>query len=338
MNETNISYSAISRAAGVSVATVSRCLKQPELVRRDTIRKIFQAIEELGGKAPAITPNLSRRENRILAITPVLNNPFYTDMLQGIHDAATQSGHHVLIVNETLTRNNVSDILKLIDQTNVSGVIIIQKVDTLVLDQLKERIPLVQCSEFNEEEDISYVTIDNLDAYKKLMRYVLSTGKTKIALVNNDPDRYTYARLRLQGYTESLQQCAIPINPDWILTIADASFNAAVSAVSAMLKSDDVPEAILCVSDIMAAAALRACATEGFSVPSDIIVAGFDNVDISLMTTPNITTINQPSGDIASMAFTQLLSLMANPDKPHQQFILETELILRESTDFQMTR
>ena len=101
-----------------------------------------------------------------------------------------------------------------------------------------------------------------------------------------------------------------------------------------MLKTSELPDAIFCVSDIMAAAALRACALEGYNVPLDIIVAGFDNIDISVMTTPNITTINQPKHDMGFMACTQLLSMIANPRKDPQRFILDTELIIRESTHF----
>ena len=101
-----------------------------------------------------------------------------------------------------------------------------------------------------------------------------------------------------------------------------------------MLKGADTPDAIVCVSDIMAAAALRACALEGYSVPHDIMVAGFDNIDISIMTTPNITTVNQPKHNMGFMACTQLLSMIANPQKEPQRFILDTELILRESTNF----
>jgi len=116
--------------------------------------------------------------------------------------------------------------------------------------------------------------------------------------------------------------------------VPDGNFSTAVSAISALLKTAAPPDAIFCASDIMAAAALRACALEGFRVPQDIMVAGFDNIDISVMTTPNITNINQPRHDMGFMACTQLLSMIADPAKLPQRFILDAELIIRESTDF----
>lgn len=84
----------------------------------------------------------------------------------------------------------------------------------------------------------------------------------------------------------------------------------------------------------MATAALRACMLDGYKVPEDIMIAGFDNIDISIMTTPSITTVNQPKHDMGFMACTQLLSMIANPKKETQKLILDTELVLRESTNF----
>lgn len=84
----------------------------------------------------------------------------------------------------------------------------------------------------------------------------------------------------------------------------------------------------------MATAALRACMLDGYKVPEDIMIAGFDNIDIPIMTTPSITTVNQPKHDMGFMACTQLLSMIANPKKETQKLILDTELVLRESTNF----
>lgn len=332
MNSTKIPYSHIAKTLGVSVATVSRALKQPGIVKPETLRRIYGAIQELGGAVPETHGLDMRGSRRILAITPILTNPFYTDVLQGIRNAAEQNGYTLLILNETLNKSNVGMILKLISQTDISGLILLQRVDRLILDQLTARTALVQCSEFNEDGSVSCVTIDNLDATKKLMRYLISTGKRHILLVNCDAERYTYARLRLRGYYEALAAAGIEPDPSLVITIPDGSFNATVSAVSAMLKSGSTPDAIFCVSDIMAAAALRACALEGLHVPDDIIVAGFDNTDISVMTTPNITTISQPRFTIASLAVTQLLSLISNPSQQPQRYLVDTELILREST------
>lgn len=332
MGKFDIPYSKIAEKANVSPATVSRALCQPRLVKHETLRSIYRAIEELGGTLPeSAAPAMS--DIRILAVIPVINNPFYTDLIMGMQDAANQNGCQLLFINETISMSNIQRIIQMIRLADISGIIITQRVDEQILELLSARTTVIQCSEFNESELVSYVTIDNLNATKKLMRYLLSTGKKRIALVNNDPVKYTYARLRYQGYIETLQQAGITPDPTHVLVVSDGKFNTAVSAVSAMLKKSPAPDAIFCVSDIMAAAALRACMLENYRVPQDIYIAGFDNVDISVMTTPNITTVNQPRYDMGFTAFSQLLTMIASPNSLTQKFILETELILRESTD-----
>jgi LacI family repressor for deo operon, udp, cdd, tsx, nupC, and nupG len=326
MNHSSVPYAKISELTGVSLPTISRALRQPHLVKPDTCRKIYQAIKDLGGTLPE-SIILHTRELRILAIVPVLNNPFYIDIVQGIQEAATKYGCQLLIIHESLNEFNIPRVTKFIQECEISGVVIMQRLDPPILEQLKQYSKVIQCSEFNETNEISCITIDNLQATKKLLHYILSTGRKKIALVNQDTSTYTYARLRQQAYFEVLQQVGI-------ITVSDGKFNSTVSAVTTMLKTCSIPDAIFCVSDIMAAAALRACTLEGYRIPEDIIVTGFDNIDISIMTTPNITTVHQPRGDIGFMACTQLLSEIENPDKPPQRFVLDTELIIRESTSF----
>ena len=333
MNKSNIPYSKISEKLGISPATISRAFRQPHLVRHATLKKIYSAVEELGGSLPDSLP-AAPCEKRILAIVPVLNNPFYTDIAQGIQDAANQNGCQLLIINEMLTTFNIQQIIHFIIQSDISGVIIMQKLEESVLDQLKARTMVIQCSEFNETDSVSYITIDNLEATRKLIRYLLTAGRRKISLVNCDTNRYTYARLRLQGFKETLAEAGLTPNPAHMITVPDGKFNVTVPAICTMLKNSDIPDAIVCVSDIMAAAALRACAMEGYRVPEDIMVTGFDNIDISVMTTPNITTVNQPKHNMGFMACSHLLSMIADPGKPPQKFILDTELILRESTSF----
>ena len=115
----------ISEKTGLSVSTVSRALKQPHLVKHATLKIIYRAIEELGGTLPdAVAP--MTHDMRILAIVPVFNNPFYTDIVLGIQDAANQNGCQLLIVNETLSKFNIHQIINFISQSNISGVVIMQ--------------------------------------------------------------------------------------------------------------------------------------------------------------------------------------------------------------------
>lgn len=333
MKTSDLPYSLIAKEAGVSPATISRALNSPQLVKPETRRKIYQAIRDLGGTPPETAPADSS-DLLILVLVPVLNNPFYTDIVQGIQNGAHQNDCQVIIINESVSAYNIQYILHLISTLGVSGVILMEQIDGQILRELSAHTAVVQCCEYNAEEDVTYITIDHKDATQKMLRHILSTGRTRIALVNSDPARYIYARLRLQAYLETLEKAGITPDPSHIVTIPDGTFSQALPAISAMLKNAPVPEAIFCVSDILAAAALRSCSLEGYKVPDDILVAGFDNIDISVMTTPNITTVSQPRHNIGVLACSQLLSMIRDPEKEPQHFVLETEMVIRESTTF----
>ena len=333
MKTSELPYSQIAKKAGVSPATISRALRSPQLVKPETRQKIYQAITALGGTLPEGTP-AATSDPMILVIVPVLNNPFYTDIVQGIQSGAHQNHCQVIIINESVSAYNIQYILHLISTLGVSGVILMEQIDRQILRELSSHTAVVQCCEYNEEEEVTYITINHKEATRKLLRHIISTGRTRIALVNSDPSRYIYAKLRLQAFLETMEKAGVKPDPAHIVTIPDGTFSQALPAISAMLKNAPVPEAIFCVSDILAAAALRSCSVEGYKVPDDILVAGFDNVDISIMTTPNITTVSQPRHSIGVLACSQLLSMIRNPHKDPQHFVLDTELVIRESTTF----
>ena len=108
MNKSNVPYSKIAEKLGISPSTISRAFRQPQLVHPATLKQIYSAVKELGGTLPESIPKISC-EMRILAIIPVMNNPFYTDIAQGIQDAANQNGCQLLIINEMLTQFNIQN-------------------------------------------------------------------------------------------------------------------------------------------------------------------------------------------------------------------------------------
>ena len=111
----------------------------------------------------------------------------------------------------------------------------------------------------------------------------------------------------------------------------------ALSSTHQLMSQKEHPTAVFAVSDVLAAAAIRGCRLAGLSVPSDIIVTGFDNVNISQATSPPITTINQPKYQMGSMACELLIEKLNTPGAKPRQVLLNTELIIRESTQRQRT-
>jgi LacI family repressor for deo operon, udp, cdd, tsx, nupC, and nupG len=167
------------------------------------------------------------------------------------------------------------------------------------------------------------------------MEYLFSMGRQRIAFING-PIRYKYAKQRLQGYLESLDRAGIARNPELIIQLPEVSYSLAVSAVTQLLGANTPPDAFFCVSDIYAAAVIKSCARMGLNVPRDIMVTGFDNIEIASMITPTITTVNQPQYQLGFSACNLLIELLDNPNAGMRKILLGTELIVRESTSLSL--
>jgi LacI family repressor for deo operon, udp, cdd, tsx, nupC, and nupG len=224
----------------------------------------------------------------------------------------------------------VDKLLKLVKQTRTAGLIITNSVEATLLKKLAAAVPLVQCCEYDETIPLPYVSIDDIAAAKTVMEYLFSRGKKSIALLNG-PGRYKYARHRLRGYLEALDRAGIKSDPALIIHLPEISFDMAVSEAIRLLR-EKRPDAFFCSSDVYAAAVIRAGKRLGYRVPGDFAVTGFDNVEIASMTQPAITTMNQPKHQMGVSGCELLIERILDPRSPVRNILLETELIVRESS------
>ena len=325
-------YQKIAADAGVSIATVSRILTGTSPVKKETRNKVLETMARLGFDIEEIKASQPRQHNGIILFNiPSLENPFHSRIAYGAIIAARRLNYSVLINEDHINENTISGIINLIDMVHAVGMITASYIPTAVLSRLRDVIPLVQCNEFDNEIKIPYVSIDDIASAKTVMKYLLSLGRSRIALINGPP-HYKFSRHRLQGYLESLEKAGIARDPRLIVQLPDLSYDLAYSAVTQLLGTDAQPDAFFCVSDIFAAAVIKSCARMGFNVPGDIVVSGFDNIELASMIHPTLTTVNQPRYQLGFSSSSLLIELLNNPKASVRNIILETELIVREST------
>ena len=331
MQRKSITVADIARQAQVSQATVSRVLTQKGIVKGDTYDRVIRAMDELGYQYTEAIRTVQPSGSLIIINIPSLENPFYGEIVKGAKSSAMRHGYHLLINEEHVNRNTVGKIIELIKKTRAVGIITLNHIDYDVLQKLSAATTVIQCCEHNEEIDLPYVTIDDLSASMNLTEYLLSMGRRRIAFVSG-PERYKYARHRLKGYYSALEAAGITPNPALVIQLPDVTFELAVSAAMQLLNTDNPPDAFFTCSDVYAAAVLRAAHLAGCRVPQDVMVTGFDNIQFSAMSIPSLTTVNQPKTQLGFMACELLLEKTLSPTSPNKKVILETELILREST------
>lgn len=332
-----VTISDIADAAGVSIATVSRAFNNKGNIKQSTKNLIYEVARKLGYKIPVhleYTDFSDSENNRnILMLVPQLSNPFYTLIFDGAQDIAFKHGYRLMISQPPKDSLASKDyLLQLGNSSPFAGLILLQTIPEDVAFLYKQSgLPFVQCSEFSEDYDTSYISIDDVLAAKNATEYLISIGRTKIAFINS-PLTYKYAREREEGFCSAMKQASLDINPDWLYHLPDISFDVAFSSVMQLLQQPNIPNAIFTVSDVYAAAAIKAATRLGLRVPQDIAVVGFDDIEISTMIEPSITTVSQPRYQLGSLSCNILIDHINNPNAGSQKILLDTHLIMRESS------
>ena len=320
----------VARQAGVSIATVSRVINDSAAVRLSTAQKVNEAMDALG--YPRDLPAAGRVNQLVIAVLPNLSNPFYAEIILGLQTSAKSHSLDVLLYPEGNVERHAAQLASLLRTTNACGLILLSPVSQCaVLDELNQLAPLVQCAEYNEDSPLPYVGVDDISAARSATETLLRAGRRRIALING-PEKFKYARHRRQGYEEALRQAGYSVDPLLEANVTEMGFDSSMAVAQQMLLAKERPDAILAASDMYAAAVVKAAVMAGLSIPQDLALISFDNTYISQMHHPSVTSVNLPRFQLGYMAMEVLAERMVSAVSGEpKQFLLKTELVLRES-------
>lgn len=325
----NTTIRQIAEHANVSIATVSRALNGTGPVKKATLERIQYSVRALASVPTDFSLGSSNRT--ILASFPNLSNPFNTGIIRGISNAAARRGYDVVYyANENYPSSLSYHFFELSDFYD--GLIIVHNVpDSKILAQLSSKTPVVMCSEHVSDSMVPYVAIDDFESAFTAVNYLISLGRKKIAFISTSSSN-NYAVHRERGYRACLEKANLKVNEQWILRLADVNFGLAAASLASFFNSDDRPDACFCVSDVFAAAVIKIANEKGISVPDELSVVGFDDIDLTTMTTPTITTIHQPTYQLGWQSCNLLVEQIEDPMTTQKSIILNTDLIVRCST------
>lgn len=328
-----ITIAQIAESAGVSPATVSRALNHPELVNDKTLGRINASIRNLGygGPVERYRESLSDCRGLVVVNLPWLDNPFYSEIVHGVRVAARNAGFDMLISWDNITNETARSFCSTLRRCGASGVITTSPLSAEAIQAVEAVVPLVQCSECRTDVDAPYVTIDDRQAASKATGHLVSCGCKRLAIVAGS-NEFKYSRDRIQGFLDTAKRSGVSVLPGWILQVPDNSYALAYSALSHLFDSGEVPDGIFAVSDTFGAAVVHAAHTTGIDIPRDLKVIGFDNAELSMMLTPTLTTVNQPRYRMGYSACRILIDLLDGNEAGSHSMVLDTELIIREST------
>lgn len=318
------SISAVAALAGVSTATVSRVLNRSKPVNAETRERVEAAVAQLGYRANPFARSLMSGESRlILVLVPDFANPFFAEIVQGVESMTRCHGYSILLSHAPDNSTLDTAYAQLAD-----GVISLAHTRNQRTAGQPHELPWIACSEFMPDNGMPYVSIDHRQASIDAVQYLLNRGHRRIALLTAEED-YAWAQQRRAGYEETLQRAGLHIDPAYVRIARGTGYADGIAAVGGLLSLREQPTAIFAVSDTLAIGAIKALRRAGRRVPDDVAVIGFDNVPLSQVFEPSLTTIAQPMRELGSTAAELLLEQLAGK-QPSSRTLPHT-LMVRES-------
>ncbi len=327
--------SQIAKLAGVSTATVSRAFHSPQLVRpeiRNRILKIAKANNYLY-HAPA--GDLSRRRSNIIGILiPTANKSVFGNTLMAIQEKAQENYFSIIIGNTLYDKNLEYRLVTQFQERRVAGVIFTGFVigqERLIRSLMDNDVPCVIIWEKLEDPDISFVGFDNFKAAYVATDYLIRLRHRQIGLIIGPYDKVGRVQKRFLGYKAALQDHGLRFDPSLLISAAEPDLAEGRRAMKNLLIQKKKPTAVFAASDRLAIGAYTAVKEAGFTIPGDISVIGFDDIDVAAFCDPPLTTIRVPAREIGTLAVELLLDAIAKGTNRVRQYSLDTELVIRSS-------
>jgi LacI family transcriptional regulator len=324
----------VARAAGVAIKTVSRVLNDEPNVRPETRARVLAAAEQL-----QYLPSLSARSlagRRSFLIGLIYENPSANYLIDLQHGAMARCRKEKfrLFVHQCSGHGEelIRDVMGLIDQTHVDGLVVsppLSEASPLIAALDQRNIPFVRIAPSDRQHSAPYVDMDDEGAAREMTEHLLSLGHRRIGFIVGHPNHIA-SSLRLRGYRSALEQHRIDFDPAYVKQ-GWFVFESGLQAARELLTLPTPPTAVFASNDDMAAGVLLAAHELGIPVPRRLSVAGFDDTYIARIVWPRLTTVHQPSYDLAFSATDLLLLSLKNGDAP-KSARLPYKVIRREST------
>lgn len=328
----------VAAHAGVGLGTVSRVINNRGSVSEEAQQKVWQAVKQLhyipDARARAM---ITKRSYTIGVILPDFTNPFFPNLARGIEHEARLQGYTIVMLDtdwqETVEHHAIETVIK----QAVDGVILVASSNAAlgshILRQIKR--PLVLLDRGVDGLGASQVTVDHYQGARKAMDWARTQGHTHIGFLAGAA-HVNSANLRLRGYLDhlGLQHIAtdqLEQHPQLPIIRTDFSFEKAFELTPRLLEQHPEVTCIFAANDLSALGALNYLTSHNIRVPAQVAVIGFDDILMSSLYHPSLTTIHQPTYEMGEIGARLLLKHIETPTSQPEQHVLEPALIVRQS-------
>jgi LacI family transcriptional regulator len=327
----------VARLAKVSVATVSAVINSKPVVSSKLKRRVQDAMEALDYHPDQVARSLKLGRTRVMGmLIPDVTNPFFTDLMCGVEDAARRNGYSVILCNSNENPEQERRHLSTLLSRRVDGVLLAPTDSHVASDRLvSRRFPLV----FLDRSPLGFkggaVVTDNFGAAHEATRYLIGLGHERIAIITGRLD-LSNGIDRMEGFRKAMQEAHLPIRDEYVAR-GDFQLESGYTHGLELLQLPNPPTAIFSCNNKMTLGLMRAVAGLHVVCPQQVSVVGFDDFDWSATFNPRLTTVAQQTYEMGKQAMELLLRKIHLPDgnsyvESNQVVVLKAELRVRDST------
>lgn len=325
----------LAKISGYSVGTISKALNDYPDISEKTRDKIKKLAQEIGYMPSSFGKSLVTKKSYSIGIVFEeqsgfgLSHPFFGEILSVIKDELEKYGYDLLLMNKHIG-NFVNSYLQHCIQKGVDGVIVLSAdLDTKNYNELvSSNIPMVLIDLKNESKSCVYT--NNYESTKLAVKYIADLNHKEIGYVKGDLHRLTGSQ-RYLGYLDAMKDCKLEVNDEFVFHAPNYTIEEGYKIGEEISKLKVLPSAVLCVCDAVAIGLINGLADNGIIVPDDMSVMGFDDINLSRIVRPQLTTISQNKNKIGRNAVIELINQITNKKTTPIQIVIDGELVVRNS-------
>jgi LacI family transcriptional regulator len=318
----------IAAAAGISVATASRALSQPAIVRAETRERVRAAVARLGGAMASVGG--AAGQAGVAAVVPALDNAIFSRCLQAMQATLAEAGRYLLVASSDFQPDTETAVIRGLLARGVDGLILVGAQRTpeawALLEGAGVPVVLTWCA----DPRFDAVVVDNHAAGRLAAEHLLDLGHTRLGVVCGATRFNDRQRARLEGVREAVAARGLSL-AEWRVSEQDFTLGGGRGGCSTLLSLAEPPTAIICGIDQLAVGCIIEAQSRGLVVPRDLSIVGIDNLEMAAHLSPALTTVHVPTARIGAEAAQVVLDRLAREAAPAVRE-LPLELVIRRSS------
>ncbi|MCQ2508822.1 MAG: LacI family transcriptional regulator [Dorea sp.] len=319
----------VAKLAGVSPATVSRVLNGTAKVDPDKEKRVREVIEATNFVPNEVARALFKRSSKIIGvIVPNIENPFFSQLAHSLESEAYKYGYRIILCNTDEEHGKAVDSLRMLKRMNADGVIVMNSDEKLTTDLKICQMPVVVMDrQIENMENVFYISSDHYQGGRLATEHLIECGCKRIVIIKG-PQEYSSAKSRFKGYLDVCEERELAIRT----VEGDYSFQAGLKSAEEILKKYPNVDGIIACNDLVAISVIKVFFSKGIHVPDNVKLVGFDDIEMSRLIPVELTTIHQPSDQMAKKAVELIVAEAEGKETEEKKYIFPVELVKRHSS------